>query len=378
MNFEERLEIIASIAQKFKERAYLYESSGSFPFENFEELKAIGFPALTIPKSFGGAGISLREMLLLQIEIAKQDGSTALAIGWHLGICMESAESKSWHPDIYAEVVKEIVEHGALINHAATEVATGSPTHGGRPSTTAVKMEEGWLISGRKSFTTLSPVLDYFVVTASIHGTDRVANFLISKNLSGVSVIPTWDSIAMRGTGSNDLLLDNVLVREIDLIHDLVTGKTVREGWALHIPATYYGIALGAFEDAVRLLNQTQTQAKNSQYDSVHSHMTSEEVGKAKLKLLEMKHFLFSVVQQWENADLAGRKAMQEDLCAVKVSIINSALEVVNGMINIVGPKSLFRKSSLSRAFKDVRAGLHNPPMEDLVYRDFAKIALQA
>ena len=376
MNPEERLAAIASIAQRFKERAYRYEASGSFPFENFADLKAIGFPALTVPKDFGGAEISLEEMLLLQIEIAKQDGSTALAIGWHLGICLESAKSEHWHPDLYGEVMKEIVERGALMNHAATEMATGSPTHGGKPSTTAVKTEKGWEITGRKSFTTLSPVLDYFVVTATIQGTDRVAYFLVNRKLNGVSVIPTWDSIAMRGTGSNDLILDQVLVRDIDFIHDLIPGKTAREGWSLHIPATYYGIALGTFEDTLRLLNQ-QDQAQNAQEQSVHSFAISAAIGKAKLKLLEMKHFLFSVIRQWENADLAGRRAMQEDLSAVKVSIVNSAIEVVNGMISILGPKSLFRKSAFSRAFKDVRAGLHNPPMEDLVYRDFAKVALR-
>src|SRR5690349_23902383 len=39
----------------------------------------------------------------------------------------------------------------------------GSPAGGGLPETHAVPVEGGWLVNGRKTFTTMSPVLKYFI-----------------------------------------------------------------------------------------------------------------------------------------------------------------------------------------------------------------------
>lgn len=67
----ERLAIVAKVARYFKAHAEKHDRAGTFPFENYQLLRAIRFPALTIPKALGGGGISLEEMLRLQAEIAK-------------------------------------------------------------------------------------------------------------------------------------------------------------------------------------------------------------------------------------------------------------------------------------------------------------------
>src|SRR5699024_3369690 len=105
-----------------------------------------------------------------------------------------------------------------LLNNAATEPATGSPTRGGKPETVAKQTKGGWLIAGRKTFTTMAPILDYFVVSASIDKTDKVGSFLIKRSREGVKVEETWDSIAMKATGSHDLVLEEVYVDEDDLV----------------------------------------------------------------------------------------------------------------------------------------------------------------
>src|SRR5699024_5244867 len=146
MSPEARLDAVKAIAKAFKDRAYTHDVAGTFPLENYADLRAANFPALTIPQSFGGAGISLEEMLRLQSEIAKQDGSTGLAIGWHMGISKHLGESDNWNPALYAEFAESVIANGSLINNAASEPATGSPTRGGRPETTAVKTEKGWML----------------------------------------------------------------------------------------------------------------------------------------------------------------------------------------------------------------------------------------
>ncbi len=375
MSPEARLDAVKSIAKAFKDRAYQHDVAGTFPLENYADLRAANFPALTIPQSFGGAGISLEEMLRLQSEIAKQDGSTGLAIGWHMGISKHLGESDNWSSALYAEFAENVMAKGALINNAASEPATGSPTRGGRPETTAVKTEKGWKLNGRKTFTTLSPVLDYFAVSAGIEGSDQVASFLVKRELAGVSIEETWDSIAMSATGSHDLLLQDVMIREDDLAQYLTPGKKDPQGWLLHIPAVYFGIAKGAYEEALNFANSYSSNAMNGgtvgQFPTVQ-----QKIGQIRVKLMEMEYFLFGVARKWDQSDASVRIEMGDELSAVKVSIVNSALEVVDLAMRIVGARSLSQKHPLSRAYRDVRAGLHNPPMEDMVYTNLAKEVL--
>src|SRR5690625_3638233 len=221
---EERISFLKKSVSRFNERAQTHDEAATVPSENFSELRAIGYPALTVPKKYGGIGISLLEMIQMQQLIAEQDGSTALSIGWHMGITKHLGETNSWSEEKYAAFAADVLATGALINNASTERATGSPTRGGRPETTATKSADGWIINGSKSFTTLAPVLDYFAVSASIEGTEKVGQFLIQRNLPGVSIDETWDSIAMRATGSHDLILENVVVQADDLVQYITPG----------------------------------------------------------------------------------------------------------------------------------------------------------
>lgn len=55
----------------------------------------------------------------------------------------------------------------------------------------------------------------------------------------------------------------------------------------------------------------------------------------------------------------------------------NRALEVVDKAMRLVGAKSLQRSNPLQRYYRDVRAGLHNPPMDDLTIKKLAETAIQ-
>lgn len=207
-NFTNRLTELSEMSKKFSERAKEVDENASFPFENIKELQESGYTSLTIPKKYGGQELSLYELVRLQEVIAQGDGSTALSIGWHMGVVRNIYEA-NWDKDMLKEVYQPLL-NGALINGAATEPQTGSPTRGGKPQTIAEKKGENWVINGHKSFTTMSPVLDYFLVTASIKDTEDVGNFLIPKERDGIRIENTWDSIALRGTGSNDVYFEEV------------------------------------------------------------------------------------------------------------------------------------------------------------------------
>ena len=62
-----------------------------------------------------------------------------------------------------------------------------------------------------------------------------------------------------------------------------------------------------------------------------------QKIGQIRVKLMEMEYFLFGVAKAWDDADAETRLEMGDQLSAVKVSIVNSALEVVDLAMRIVG-----------------------------------------
>ena len=68
---------------------------------------------------------------------------------------------------------------------------------------------------------------------------------------------------------------------------------------------------------------------------------------------------------------------MTNELGAVKYTITNSAIDIVDKAMRIVGAKSLQRQNPLQRYYRDVRAGLHNPPMDDVTILKLAQTAIQ-
>ena len=115
LDYDGRMTLMEETAKQFKETAQEHDENITFPFENFKKLKEIGYPALSIPKEYGGGGITLVELMKHQETIAKYDGATALSIGWHMGIIMDLGEKKTWDEAKYKKVAADVIENGSLI-----------------------------------------------------------------------------------------------------------------------------------------------------------------------------------------------------------------------------------------------------------------------
>ncbi|WP_240762106.1 acyl-CoA dehydrogenase family protein [Paenibacillus thalictri] len=362
------------LAKLFVERAAKHDAEGSFPFDNFADMKATGYLALTVPRAFGGEEASLYEMVLAQERIARGDGSTALAVGWHIGTMLQLRSTLSWPEKLYASFCREVVTEGAMVNHFASERATGSPSRGGRPETTAVRTDGGWLISGRKTYSTLSPILRHFTVSAGIDGTEDTGEFFVRAQ-EGVTVEETWNTLGMRATGSHDLVLNQVFVPDEEVIR-LGAGEPKRpdeSGWMLHIPACYIGIAYAARNYA---LNFARTYRPNSLPGPIAElpHI-QRQIGEIETELITARTLLYSVAERWDR-DPTIRPFYKQELGLAKYTATNQALRIVDLAMRIVGGASLSRNLPLERMYRDVRAGLHNPPMDDSVLSGLARRAL--
>lgn len=368
-----RAQIVEKLAARFAERAAVHDREGTFPFENFADLREAGYLKLTVPKAFGGDEISLYEMVAVQERLAYGDGSTALAVGWHLGQVMHFRTTGKWPDELFSRLCRDIVHDGAMINTFASEAASGSPSRGGRPETTAQKADDGWVLTGRKTFSTLCPILDRFVVTAYVEEEQRTDEFLVYKT-DGVSVVETWDTIGMRATGSHDVVLDGVKVGEHARIsREQKPAVDDAGGWLLHIPACYIGISLAARDFAIRF---AATYRPNSLRGPIAElPAVQQQIGQMEAELRTARNLLYSAADRWDRKQ-ENRPLLKPELGLAKYVVTNSAIKIVDIAMRIVGGTSLNKSLPLERYYRDVRAGLHNPPMDSNVIQMLAADAL--
>ncbi|MBP1991631.1 acyl-CoA dehydrogenase family protein [Paenibacillus eucommiae] len=351
------------------------DETNGFNYSLISDLKAIGYPQLAVPNDLGGEGLSLTDFLLYQERIAKTDAPVALAIGWHINTVLQLSKTRHWKESGFSDLCKAVLERGALVNRADSEAATGSPSRGGKPQTTAIKTENGYRLTGRKSFTSLAPVLDYFIVSVFDQDGDCISDFLVPRETEGLSIEPTWNMVGMRGTGSHDLVLQEAYVPAAAKVNRQHKSgqENANQSYPhnLCIPAVYLGIALAAREEAIRFANSYQPNSLTHPIAQV-PHI-QQSIGRMELELSTARHFMYSVTGRYENQ----LEATDEDFIAVKVYAIQTALSVVDTAMRIVGAHSLAMSHPLQRMYRDVRFGLHNPPMEDYALRQLAISAIE-
>ena len=357
----------------FKNSAAQIDELSIFPKDNIQALVDIGYTGSTLPTAYGGEGLSVYDMVLLQETLASYDANTALSIGWNLGVVGELFEKKLWSDDNLDFFANEVL-NGALINRSVSEAQTGSPTRGGRPGTTAVKKGDAWVLTGRKIFTTASPVLTYFLTSAWIEEQQRVGFFLLHRDLAGITIEETWDVISMRGTASHDLVLNNVTVDASKLVElpETPSGGQIN-AWMLHIPACYLGIAQAARDYAVHFANNHKPNSLNGPISQLPN--VQQLIGEIDLALIQARHLIYGVAESYD--DESRRGLLTNEIGVVKHTVTNSAVTIVDKAMRIVGAKSLQRSNPLQRYYRDVRAGLHNPPMDDMTIKKLALTAIE-
>ncbi|MGE5596215.1 MAG: acyl-CoA dehydrogenase, partial [Hyphomicrobiales bacterium] len=265
---------------------------------------------------------------------------------------------------------------------AATEEGLGSPAGGGTPDTRAVAVEGGWLLTGRKTFTTMAPVLHFFIVMAQIPQPEGerpvLANFVVYRDDPGVRIEETWDSLGMRATGSHDFVLDNVRLPQDRLVNERKAGGPDARGaaglvwFALGVSATTIGVAHAARNYAVAFARQrTPNDARTiKDYPGVRSR-----IARIDLLLQRSRAMVYDAARAWETKDPEGMGPINR-VAAAKVETLNACIEAVDLAMRVVGGVSLQKSRPIERYYRDVRAALHNPPLEDRALEMLARAAL--
>jgi alkylation response protein AidB-like acyl-CoA dehydrogenase len=359
-----------------------HDREATFPVEGLAELASNGYLALMVPRSMGGEGATVAELVLGSLALAKGDASLALVVAMHTALLGRVRDAHIWPDAQFEEIAGAVASarsgHGALINSLASEPEMGSPSRGGLPSTTAIRKASGWVIRGQKTFSSGSTVLRWGVVSAAVHAGEAqpyLGNFLVPMASRGVRIEPTWDTLGMRATCSHTVVFDDVEVGPEAEVPRPTPGSDSlphERAWSLNVAAVYLGVAEAARDYAVKFARERKPKALGGKSIASLPHIR-ERAGRMDLLLFEARSLLVGMARAWDTAPSSN---MEAAFAAAKVVTSNNAISVAEQAMRLVGGSSLDRSASLERHYRDVRGGLHHPPQDDAALALFARDAL--
>jgi alkylation response protein AidB-like acyl-CoA dehydrogenase len=390
------LALADELADDFGARADEHDQENTFPFENIERLKESGYTMLPVPEEFGGMGGTLLDFVMCQERLAQGCASTALSINMHifaLGSLMENLLNPRTTPGegrgpaaapAAKAMVTPLVQGKLLIGGGFTEAEIGG--NWGFPTTKALRQDQdgasGFLINGRKQFTTMAPVIDLIAVNTSTTDADGqpvIGMFVIPRGTPGIEIVETWDTMSMRATASHDLIIKDCWVPEQACVGlrapgDADVGANALLVWfGLGIGAIYTGIATAARNFAVDWAKARKPilfERPIAHFPGVQFHVADMEI-----ELAATRALIRATAGEW----MAGGLRARDDLARIalaKTQATNAAIRVVEQAMSIVGAPSIFRKNPMQRYYRDVRPGAFQPLTNDVAKELIGKTAL--
>jgi alkylation response protein AidB-like acyl-CoA dehydrogenase len=335
-----------------------------------------GLHRLCVPVSAGGLGATMTQAAEALAAIGAIDGATALGLAMQTHVVGALRESDALPEPVRERVYRAIVDQGALVNNAATEEGGGSPARGAVPGTTARLAPDGaWRLTGEKTWTTWLPNLTHAFVTARLTGAadddaagavPDIGTFLVDLRSDGVDRRHGFEAMGMRGSASGRLVLHDA---PGELVLRRGVGKPDPRGaapgawFAMAVAATYLGIGEGARDEVVRWAIDRRPGDGTTAVADIPS--VRLRIGQIDRDLRVARLVLLAATGRWD------RERDGPDLTLAKVVATGAAVSATDEALRIAGGPG-FLAGRLERAFRDARAGLINPPLEDVALSGFA------
>ena len=368
-----------ALARDFATRAAAHDREASDPVENYAALRDAGFHALNVPKELGGGGVGLLGWSLAAEELGQGCGSTALAFNMHLSVVGPLMEHPLVPPAVRERVAKLVAQDGKLIGGNFSEPTTSGLVGTPVPLTRARRADGGYRITGRKAYASMIAAADYVMVMAypdEATAPTAAMLLLVPPDAPGRRVDAVWDTLGMRATRSDSLILEDCWVPEEALLFrsdDIVPFR--RDGarwfWASYTPV-YLGIGVAAYHAIIGSV-KARTPPGFSQplayHPDVRRHVAEMNAALEGARLLTLHSAWLSDTEGPTPAALAA-------LYRAKYAVGEAVTRVTRTALTLGGVQALFKTSALERYFRDGAVAPMQFPPPDFCLNNLGMIEL--
>jgi alkylation response protein AidB-like acyl-CoA dehydrogenase len=354
------------LAPRFAARAAGHDADGSFPADDFADLRQSGLFGLMVPKRLGGTGAGFAEYAAVAYELARGNGATALVFNMHAsvtgalsGVTDELADALGLPPAALEarDDVLRAAANGSWYAVAMSERGAGSRLS--QLSTAYEAVDDGYHIKGSKTFCSGAGHADAYLVAArNVADPSQVSHFVVPAG-AGLQVEPTLDALGMRATGSHDLHVD-VTVPAGALLGGmeglaLVVAQLAPHWMVASYAAVYVGVARAAVDAAVDHV----TARKLGHLPAVRARIGRADAAVAAAHL--------TVVEAARRVDAdPGGAETNRWVWRAKLTAGTTAAEVAASMLEAAGTSAMRRGHPLERLYRDARCGSLQPATSDV------------
>jgi alkylation response protein AidB-like acyl-CoA dehydrogenase len=347
------LDAVRELAPTIVARAGEIEAARRLPPDLVTDLTAAGCFGMLRPRSHGGAGVDLATSMRVYEDLSRADASVGWTVAIGAGCWLDLVGlPRSTFDAVFAD--DPDVKVGGGIN----------------PAGVAVPADGGYRVTGRWGFLSGCQHCDWIYgncVEEGAAGNGGMPALRIALFRAGdVEIEDTWSVSGLCGTGSHDVVVDDVFVpaeRTFALLSaepcldTPLAGIPLPSPYVLQLASVALGIAQGALDDILALaagkvpLFAGTSLATNALFQN--------QLGRADASLRAARSLVYGeAAEAWATA-LAGGPFTPEHRARIRGSGVwaaDTAAAVVNMAYRAGGGSSVYRSNPLQRRFRDVHA----------------------
>jgi alkylation response protein AidB-like acyl-CoA dehydrogenase len=350
------LECTRALAPQIREAATRIERERRLPLDLVAAMKQAGIFGMTMPKSWGGPELDPLMQIRVIEALAEADGS----VGWCAMINSDGG--------YYTAFLADAVGHAMYSDLEAP--SGGSLIFSGR----ADRVAGGYRVKGRWPFVSGCQHSDWFAGTCTVYENDRV-NFVNEGRAeqrvcflpaAQCTVLDTWHTTGLRGSGSHDVAVDDAFVPEERSA--AFPFRPIRSGplyafpmmFAYNLPGVTLGIARGAiniFCELAARKTTTQSMAVGRPImlrDEAYAQMA---LSRAEALVGSARAFVFDEMDQIWRTLLAGERLTIQQRARYRIAVAHAhtaCLEAVEGLYKAVGGSSVYASGPFDRPLRDL------------------------
>jgi len=349
-----------ALIPQLRERASNTEELRRLPRETERDLHEAGLFRILQPKRVGGFEFDYVALVDCADAIGQADASAAWNLAnlashhWMLAMFDKRAQDLIWNKDVNALIASSFIF----------------------PAGRARKVDGGYMLRGSWPFSSGVDSSEWNMLASVVSSDDEADGieyrvFLVHK--SDYRIKDTWNASGLRGTGSNDVEVDDAFVAEpmTIAVHELAGGPTPGSAinpnalYALPVfslfPYVLSGVALGNaqaclddYVDLARHRASTYNRAKLGDLQSTQIKIAeaSSKIDAARLIMRSTCIAAMADARRGHVPDVAAKTRMRRD----GAFSVNLCTEAVSLLFAASGARGLATSGALQRQFRDAHA----------------------
>lgn len=358
----EAISVARALAQRFAVEAAARDRERRLPLAELDEFSASGLWGITIPRAYGGAGVSYVTLVEVIKLISAADPSLGQLPQNHLGVVdillQTASEEQKRH--YFAKVLQ-----GQRFGNAFSEAGS---KHVGAFETQIRFTGEQARIDGEKSYCT-GALFAHIVPAVAVDEHNQAHIAFIPRDNPGLTVIDSWDGFGQRTTASGRVSLQAVQVPRSAVIpaHRAFDQPTADGPISQVIQAAVdTGIAVAALEDAKQHARRSRPWIDSGLDHGWQDPFTLAAIGDLEWRVHGAEAILVKAAQAIDQALLNANEDSVAHASLVvaqaKVLSTESALLAASKLFELAGTRSVSGQYNLDRHWRNARTHtLHDP-----------------